>query len=129
MIERYGETIEKPITNYYGMRKAVRELYNDPSLTSNLCSRLLELRDKSKNIESLNISTSEYIVEVDFKNKDEKFKDTSKILKRISEFISDNSSKIENSISDNDSFTMFLNPSYCLFCDMWTVGNSLKINL
>lgn len=123
------QKIEKPINNYYDMRKAVRELYNDPNLTSNLCSRLLELRDKSKNIESLNISTSEYIVEVDFKNRDDKFKDTNKILKRISEFISDNSSKIKNNISDDENFSMFLNPSYCLFCDMWTVGNSLKINL
>jgi hypothetical protein len=68
MIEDINKDQEPNMEYYYNLRKQVRNLYqNDvrinPSI-NDLCSQMLHIRDKNKCVESIDLNTSNYTIEI-----------------------------------------------------------------
>ena len=86
-----GTTIMKPnMKHYYDMRMKVRELYAvgvqvNPR-ANDLCSEILQLRDKDKTIESIDIDTSKYTIEIELEEGSDMKKNID-ILEQVSDII------------------------------------------
>lgn len=121
---------------YYSFRKDVHKMYDNDVVLSNptsndLCSRILEIRDKNRFINSISASISSYSIEIEVDegtSSENKQKIIDTVKNRVSEFLADNihsmgvdnetASEYEKIISDKN-----------LLCDVNLVGNSIKFNL
>lgn len=116
---------------YYEFRKEIRKLYkNDVRLNGDLCSKILEIRDKERCVEYINVSLADFNISIEVsedtpEDKANSIVDT--IIRRISKFIADNANELN--IDDRELFTKFIDPSGYLLCDVIVLGKSINIYL
>lgn len=116
---------------YYEFRKEIRKLYkNDVRLNGDLCSKILEIRDKERCVEYINVSLADFNISIEVsedtpEDKTNSIVDT--IIRRISKFIADNINELN--ITDRELFTKFIDPSGYLLCDVIVLGKSITIYL
>ena len=127
------------INTYYNYRTYVHELYKDGGIGSplynDLCSTILEIRDKDKSITSISMDISNYNITVEL---DSNATQEDSIRERIRTFIINNKAIINKQLNpilgeSMASFDEFLNVRRdiftVLFCDISYIGNSITFNL
>lgn len=119
--------------SYYNFREKIKTLYNNsfPNSTD-LCGKLLELKDKNKNIIGMDIRLSQYCIEIDVDDNItlvEKQKIADSAMRRIGYYISSNSNYLNIPENDRYSFDSFLGSVPYLYCDYTVIGNTITINL
>ena len=133
------------INTYYNYRTYVHELYKDGGIGSplynDLCSTILEIRDKDKSITSISIDISNYNISVELDSnatQEDSTRVISNITERIRAFIINNKAIINRQLNpalgeSMASFDEFLNIRRdiftVLFCDISYIGNSITFNL
>ena len=116
---------------YYELRQEVRKLYkHDTNYEGDLCSRILEIRDKYKCVDSINVSLSDYSISIEFEegtqpNKIDNI--VSLVITRLSEFVEAN--KDDLNITNKEEFRTFIDPVNYLLCDVIVLGNSAEFCL
>jgi hypothetical protein len=116
------------MARYYELRKAIRKLYDNHINNGDLCSRILEVRDKYRAVTSINIEIESYSIAIMFNDNtsnDKKEQIKQDVLDRISYHLSDNINNID--IEDKIELSRFISSRN--FCDIFMLGNMLKINL
>ena len=119
-------------SQYYEYRKKIRELYkNDVNNNGDLCSSVLQIRDKNKRINSIGVAIQDYKIDVEVDentpiSKIINIKD--KIANSVGRYIVDNKDRLDID-TNSESFNQFLESENHLFCDIAVVGNSIKFNL
>lgn len=119
---------------YYNYRKEIRKLYdNDVNQAGDLCSRVLEIRDKNRCVEGIRIAIQEYNIRVDLsESTDTKKRDsiTNKIVKYIDQYIMSNlDTKTTSLKKSDDEFAEMMDSDDIKFCDVNILGNTIQINL
>lgn len=109
---------------YYNCRKIIHELFNSNQDNNDLQCRLLEIRDKYRYVESVDVNMKNYSVEVELcEDIDEKKKDN--IKKKVTDIII---KFVKENINDND----YNEYSTCIdngtFCDTYEIGYSVIFN-
>ena len=127
-------TIGDPqMDKYYEFRKEIHKLYDhDVYNTGDLCSKILEIRDKEKSIESVQISLQSYTVYIELSSDTSETKINeviNKICNCIGRYIVDNRDKLDSKINEDESFNFYLDSSYHLYCDVVVVGKSINFYL
>ena len=133
------------INTYYNYRTYVHELYKDGGIGSplynDLCSTILEIRDKDKSITSISIDISNYNISVELDSnatQEDSIRVINNITERIRTFIINNKAIINRQLNpalgeSMASFDEFLNIRRdiltVLFCDISYIGNSITFNL
>ena len=133
------------INTYYNYRTYVHELYKDGGIGSplynDLCSTILEIRDKDKSIPSISIDISNYNITVELDSnatQEDSIRVINNITERIRTFIINNKAIINRQLNpalgeSMTSFDEFLNVRRdiftVLFCDISYIGNSITFNL
>lgn len=133
------------MNTYYNYRTYVHELYKDGGIGSplynDLCSTILELRDRDKSISSISVDISKYNISVELDSNvipEDINRVIINIIDRIRTFINNNKSVIARQLNpilgeSMTSFDEFLNmrrdPLTVLFCDISYIGNSITFNL
>lgn len=116
------------MSEYYDFRYRLKDLYKNDTIAGDLACKVLEIRDKNRCVNSINVSIQEggIIVEFDQKTPEKKRTDiVNKIQNSIGRFIVDNQDKI--SISQ-DSFDQIINNGNS-FCDIYSVGDEVTFGL
>ena len=133
------------INTYYNYRTYVHELYKDGGIGSplynDLCSTILEIRDKDKSITSISMDISNYNITVELDSnatQEDSIRVINNITERIRTFIINNKDIINRQLNPTlgesmASFDEFLNIRRdifnVLFCDISYIGNSITFNL
>ena len=133
------------INTYYNYRTYVHELYKDGGIGSplynDLCSTILEIRDKDKSITSISMDISNYNITVELDSnatQEDSIRVINNITERIRTFIINNKAIINRQLNpalgeSMASFDEFLNMRRdtltVLFCDISYIGNSITFNL
>lgn len=133
------------INTYYNYRTYVHELYKDGGIGSplynDLCSTILEIRDKDKSITSISMDISNYNITVELDSnatQEDSIRVINNITERIRTFIINNKAIINRQLNPTlgesmASFDEFLNIRSdiftVLFCDISYIGNSITFNL
>ena len=133
------------INTYYNYRTYVHELYKDGGIGSplynDLCSTILEIRDKDKSITSISMDISNYNITVELDSnatQEDSARVINNITERIRSFIINNKAIINRQLNpalgeSMASFDEFLNVRRdiftVLFCDISYIGNSITFNL
>ena len=133
------------INTYYNYRTYVHELYKDGGIGSplynDLCSTILEIRDKDKSITSISMDISNYNITVELDSnatQEDSIRVINNITERIRAFIINNKDIINRQLNPTlgesmASFDEFLNVRRdiftVLFCDISYIGNSITFNL
>ena len=133
------------INTYYNYRTYVHELYKDGGIGSplynDLCSTILEIRDKDKSITSISMDISNYNITVELDSnatQEDSIRVINNITERIRTFIINNKAIINRQLNPTlgesmASFDEFLNVRSdiftVLFCDISYIGNSITFNL
>ena len=116
---------------YYEYRKELHKLYKDDvRMNGDICSRILELRDKNKYIEYIDMAIQDYSIslEVSEDTPEQKVNDiVYEIYTRLAEFIRNNIDQLD--IKDMDEFNNFIDPSNFLLCDVMVLGTSVTFSL
>ncbi len=120
----------KDMKEYYEFRQELRKLYlNDVSMQGDLCGRILQVRDKYKAVNSINVSIQDYNINIDIEpgtSENKQNEIIQKVTSKIRDFIEDNKSSISDKSINVDEY---LNSENNVFCDTHVVGNSVNINL
>ena len=120
----------KDMKEYYMFRQELRKLYsNDVSMQGDLCGRILQIRDKYKSVNSINVSIQDYNINIDIEpgtSENKQNEIIQKVTSKIKDFIQDNKSSISDKSINVDEY---LNSENNMFCDTHVVGNSVNINL
>ena len=116
---------------YYDMRIKVRELYStgvqvNPR-ANDLCSEILQLRDKDKAIESIDIDTLRYTIEIELEE-GSNMKKSLNIVDKVSDIIDQ---YIDNNIKSIDGInrTEIEKAHNSKLYDSLTVGNFIRFTL
>lgn len=120
--------MELSMDKYYEFRSELKNLYKNDAITDDLACKVLEIRDKNRCINSVDISIQEGVISVEFDNEisEKKRKDiTHKIAQSISSFINNNKDQIN---IDDDTFNYIVNNSYS-YCDIYSVGDQVTFGL
>ena len=119
------------MASYYNFRKAFRSLYDhDVNQCGDLCVKLLEIRDKYRCVNMINIAIQSYSVEVelaDGTSPEKRLEIINKICTSIGIFLVNNRDKIE--CNNPDDLDKILNAPNFVFCDIACVGNIISITL
>lgn len=114
---------------YYQFRQELRKLYkNDVNMNGDLCGQILHVRDKYRSVNSIDVSIQDYSIDIDIEpgtSQNKQNEILSKVVTEIKKFISDNKKSIDKDIHVDS----YLSSKENVFCDIVTVGNSIKINL
>ena len=117
------------MNKYYSFRSDLQDLYkNDINANGDLACKVLEIRDKNRCINSMEVSIQDgrIILEFDSKTPEKKRKNiTSQISKSISNFIYDN----KDNIKDYDDFIDNIVKNGSSYCDIYTVGDEVTFGL
>lgn len=124
---------DRLMKQYYEFRKEIHKLYdNNVYNTGDLCSGILEIRDKEKCIESIKIDLSHYSIDLELSQNTSESKTLQiidKITNSIGRYILNNKNQLNSEIINNDNFeTYLISPSHP-FCDTIIIGNSVTFNL
>lgn len=124
---------DRLMKQYYEFRKEIHKLYDhDVYNTGDLCSGILEIRDKEKCIESIKIDLSHYSIDLELSQNTSESKTLQiidKITNSIGRYILNNKNQLDSEIINNDNFeTYLISPSHP-FCDTIIIGNSVTFNL
>lgn len=121
------------MADYYNYRKAIRSLYdNDVNQCGDLCVKLLEIRDKYRCVNMINIAIQSYSIEVELAegtSSNKRMEIINKICNSIGTFLVNNRQSINPEYSESDEFDKFLNAPNFIFCDIAVVGNNIQITL
>lgn len=121
------------MSKYYNFRKEVRKLYqNDVQNTGDLCCKILEIRDKYRSVESIELKLQEYTINVELSENTSATKKQeiiSKIALVIGYYIVNNRILLDESINNDPDFEIFINSNNMIYCDIIVVGNSITFNL
>lgn len=121
------------MTKYYNFRKEIHKLYkNDVINSGDLCCKVLEIRDKYRCVDSINISIQTYSITVYFEHDtddNKKLEIIDKIGKCIKKYINDNLSLISEEITKDPDFELFLLSENKIFCDIISLGDSVQFCL
>ena len=124
--------MSQAMKEYYQFRQELRKLYkNDVNNNGDLCSSVLQIRDKNKCINSIGVAIQDYKIDVEVDentpiSKIINIKD--KIANSVGRYIVDNKDRLDID-TNSESFNQFLESENHLFCDIAVVGNSIKFNL
>jgi hypothetical protein len=123
------ENTNLSMDHYYQFRSELKNLYKyDTSANGDLACKVLEIRDKNRCVNSIEVSIDEgrIIIEFDPKTNEKKRKSiTYSITESINNFIMDNRAKIN--IDDEDFNKLVNNKSCC--CDVYAVGDQVTFGL
>lgn len=127
-----AEKIMKPnMKSYYDMRQRVRELYSTGVQTNpranDLCSEILQLRDKDKAIESIDIDTIKFTIEIELEE-GSTVKKNLDVVDKVSDIIDhyiDNNIKSVKGINRQEIETAHDQKLY----DYFAVGNFIRFTL
>ena len=122
--EGFPADIKPDMREYYDMRQKVRELYSvgpmiNPKV-NDLCSSVLQIRDKNRCVESIKVDTKNFYIEVELEectDYDKCLKVKNSITKTIDDYINANIESIGGHASDTK-----------LYDDM-SVGTYIRFNL
>lgn len=121
------------MSKYYNFRKEVRKLYqNDAQNIGDLCCKILEIRDKYRSVESIELKLQEYTINVELSENisaTKKQEIISKIALVIGYYIVNNRILLDESINNDPDFEIFINSNNMIYCDIIVVGNSITFNL
>lgn len=121
--------MSQAMKEYYQFRQELRKLYkNDVNNNGDLCGQILHVRDKYRSVNSIDVSIQDYSIGIDIEpgtSQNKQNEILSKVVTEIKKFISDNKESIDKDIHVED----YLSSKENVFCDIVTVGNSIKINL
>lgn len=121
------------MSKYYNFRKEVRKLYqNDVQNIGDLCCKILEIRDKYRSVESIELKLQEYTINVELSENTSATKKQeiiSKIALVIGYYIVNNRILLDESINNDPDFEIFINSNNMIYCDIIVVGNSITFNL
>jgi hypothetical protein len=119
--------------DYYNFRKEIRNLYkNDVNQCGDLCVKLLEIRDKYRCVNLINIAIQTFSVDVelaDGTSVNKRNEIIGKICNSIGTFLVNNRNNINPEYANSDEFDKFLNAPNYIFCDIICVGNTISITL
>ena len=119
--------------DYYNFRKEIRNLYkNDVNQCGDLCVKLLEIRDKYRCVNLINIAIQTFSVDVelaDGTSVNKRNEIIGKICNSIGTFLVNNRNSINPEYANSDEFDKFLNAPNYIFCDIICVGNTISITL
>ena len=124
--------MEIQMKSYYEFRNAVRKLYDTDVQIGDLCCKILEVRDKYRYIESINVSIQDYIINVELTSgtdDDKKAKVIDKIGSLIGYYLSDNQDLLPADIRNDPGFEIFLESENFIYCDIYVVGDSIRFTL
>jgi len=131
-----GRVIDENTMNmadYYNYRKAIRTLYdNDVNQCGDLCVKLLEIRDRYRCVNMINIAIQSYSIEVELAegtSPNKRLEIINKICTSIGTFLVNNRQNINPEYSNSEEFDKFLNAPNYVFCDIALVGNIISITL
>lgn len=117
----------------YKFRKEIKKLYkNDVYNTGDLCSKILELRDKYRSVESIKIALDFNQIDVNFVDGTSPTKVMEvkeKIANCIGRYIVGNRNLLDPEINNDDAFDDFLNSGMHWYCDIFVVGTSVRFAL
>ena len=126
-----NETID--MHKYYAFRTEIRKLYDhDVNQCGDLCCKILEIRDKHRCINSIDIDISGYSIKVtlaDGTSENKVQEIMNKIATAIGYFIVLNRSNIDPAINDDPDFETFINAPNYIFCDIIRVGQIIQFSL
>ena len=117
---------------YYKYRKEIGELFlHDTDNIGNLACKVLEIRDKNKCVNSINLSIQEGEISVELDNSTTNKKKTdivNKIINCIGRYIVDNKSKLDKETAESEEFNdAILNNNN--FCDIYSIGDEVVFRL
>ena len=122
--------MSQAMKEYYQFRQELRKLYkNDVNNNGDLCGQILHIRDKYRSVNSIDVSIQDYSIGIDIEpgtSQNKQNEILSKVVTEIKKFISDNKESIDKDIVRVEDY---LSSKENVFCDIVTVGNSIKINL
>lgn len=112
---------------YYENRKELRKLYDNDTIYGDLCGGLLNIRDKFRCVNSMNIALQDYSISVELDDDtDQATKNdiVNRMLDKINTFVKNNADKLDlhMDVLDRMIFTSTL-------VDTIVVGNSIQINM
>ena len=117
---------------YYRCRKELTKLYkNDAVNTGNLACKVLEIRDKSRAVNSINLELQDGRITVEVrpdttaKKKDEII---NKITNCIGKYIDDNKYALDQTIADDDQFNNVIIGGNN-YCDVYNIGDEIIFGL
>lgn len=117
---------------YYNCRKELAKLYkNDTVNTGNLACKVLEIRDKSRVVNSINLELQEGKITVEVrpettaKKKDEII---NKIRNCIGRYIVDNKYVLDENIAEDQEFNNVIIDG-CNFCEVYNIGDEIVFGL
>lgn len=127
----FPSEIKPDMEEYYNMREKVRELYSvgaavNPKV-NDLCSTVLQIRDKNRCVESINVDTVNYIIEVDLEegtSTDTCLKIRDEIASTIDKYIANNIDSIKT--IEKEDYEKVQNTK---LHDDLVIGNYIRFNL
>ena len=141
-------TADPQMEKYYKFRKEIHKLYDhDVYNTGDLCSKVLEIRDKEKCIESAKIvgirekekyiksakiALQSYTINIELAADTTIEKQTeiiNKVAKCIGYYIVDNRDKIDPKINEDPLFDTYITSYNPMYCDIIVIGKSITFNL
>ncbi len=126
-------TTDQLMKRYYEFRKEIHKLYDhDVYNTGDLCSKILEIRDKERCVESIKIDLSHYSVDLELSpdiTVSKTLQIIDKIANTIGRYILNNKDQLSPEITNDDDFESYLISSTHPFCDTIVIGNSVTFNL
>ncbi len=121
------------MTKYYNFRKEIHKLYeNDAQNAGDLCCSILEIRDKYRSVESIDLKIQEYSINVELSegtSETKKQEVATRIAKSIGYYIINNRSLLDPEIDNDPDFETFINSDNMLFCDIMIIGDTINFNL
>ena len=126
-------TDQQMMEKYYKFRKEIHKLYDhDVYNTGDLCSKVLEIRDKEKCIESAKIALQSYTINIELAADTTIEKQTeiiNKVARCIGYYIVDNRDKIDPKINEDPLFDTYITSYNPMYCDIIVIGKSITFNL
>jgi hypothetical protein len=118
------------MNKYYTFRKEINKLYNTsiPD-TQKLYSNILQLRDKYKYIECIDIELDYKYISIEFEegtSDSDRLNIVCKITEYIRDYISSNTNLLDTNIINDKYFNEFINSD---FYDFFCIGNTVRFNL
>ena len=126
-------TTDQLMKRYYEFRKEIHKLYDhDVYCTGDLYSKILEIRDKERCVESVNIDLSHYSINLELST-DTTGSKTLQIINKISNnigiYILNNKDLLDPEITNDAAFETYLTSPMHPFCDTIVIGDSITFNL
>lgn len=117
---------------YYNCRKELTKLYtNEAANVGNLACKVLEIRDKNRSVDSINLELQEGRITVEVRPETtakKKEEIITKITNCIGRYIVDNKSALNQEIAEDSEFNDVILDG-CNFCEVYNIGDEIIFGL